>query len=179
MDCKEVQQKITPYIQRELTDREMEEFIEHIQCCPTCSEELEVYFTIYYALEKLDQDEQGSFNMEELLQKDMEQAKRFLQKRNVLRFYQKFFVLICVCVTLVLAATGIEAMIRGGIEETFLYGTLHEESKPSEQIMVTERPIKVVTTEGPVEPETNRKFQVIVTIPETECITEKIIDLTK
>lgn len=179
MDCKEVQQKITPYIQRQMSDRELEEFIEHIQSCPTCSEELEVYFTIYYALEKLDQDEQGSFNIEEMLKKDLEQAKHYLQKRNVLKFYQKFFVVICVLMTFVLSATGIEAMIRGDIKETVLYGMLHEETKQTEHMVTTEKPVPVLTTEEMAEPETNRKFQVIITIPETEYITEKIIDLRK
>lgn len=179
MDCKEAQQKITPYIQRKLTDRDLEAFIEHIQTCPACSEELEVYFTIYYALEKLDQDEHSSFNMEELLQKDLEQAKNYLQKRNVLKFYQKFFVVVCAALVLILSATGLEAMIRGSIEATVLYGMLHEETKSSEPSGATERTTYITTTEEHREPETNRKFQVIITVPETEYITEKIIDLTK
>lgn len=179
MDCKEAQQKITPYIQRKLSDRELEEFIEHIQNCPTCSEELEVYFTIYYALEKLDQDEQSSFNMEELLKKDLEHARNYLQKQNVLKFYQKFFIVVCATMALVLFTTGMEALIRGGIEQTVLYDMLHEETVQSEPSSLAERPTHAYATEEEVEPETNRKFQVIITIPETEYITEKIIDLTK
>ena len=46
MDCKMAQQKIMPYIERKLTDAELEEFLGHVQHCAACSEELEVYFTI-------------------------------------------------------------------------------------------------------------------------------------
>lgn len=178
MDCKTAQQKITSYIHRQLNDRELEEFIEHINSCPTCSEELEVYFTIYYALERLEQDEQGSFNMQELLKKDLEQAKRYLQKRHVLVFYRKFFIGICAMMSLVLAGTGIQAAIYGTIEKTFLYGMFHDETNPSEQTPFTAGVEERTTSEGTAEPETNRKYQVIITIPETEYMTDNVIDLT-
>ena len=179
MDCRTAQQKIMAYIQRQLNDRELEDFIEHIRNCPTCSEELEVYFTIYYALEKLDQDEQGSYNMQELLEKDLEQAKRKVQKRTVLKFYRRLFLAACACVVVMLAATGLQAMVTGSIEKTFLYNVFHEEqTETHRETEMTAAAISGEKETGEPEPETNRKFQIIITVPETEYITEKVIDLT-
>ena len=43
MNCQEAQRLVMPYIQDELTDRELEEFLEHVETCPACQEELEIY----------------------------------------------------------------------------------------------------------------------------------------
>lgn len=178
MDCRTAQQKIMAYIQRQLNDRELEDFIEHIQNCPTCSEELEVYFTIYYALEKLDQDEQGSYNMQELLEKDLEQAKRKVQKRIVLKFYRRLFLAVCAFVVVMLAGNGIQAMITGSVESTFLYTMFHEQAESKRETEMTAAAVFTEKETAEPEPETNRKFQIIITVPETEYITEKVIDLT-
>ena len=71
MDCKTAQMMVTPYINRELKDRELEEFIDHIRDCKECYEELEIYFTIHFALRKLDEDKDVSFNIQKMLQDDL------------------------------------------------------------------------------------------------------------
>lgn len=169
MDCKTAQEKIMPYIRRELNDREMEDFIEHIQECETCSEELEVYYTIYYALEKLDNDEeQGSFNIRELLEKDVEQAQQQIRNHQILHFYQKLFLAIMGVLLAVLLITGIQAVTRGSLYDTTLYSLF---GRDTEEITV---PVTLRETESEEkteahEPETNRKRQVIITTPETEA----------
>ena len=40
MNCQEAQRLVMPYIQDELTDRELEEFLEHVETCPACQEEI-------------------------------------------------------------------------------------------------------------------------------------------
>lgn len=171
MDCKKAQQNIMPYIKRELGDRELEDFVEHIKTCHTCSEELEVYFTIYYALEKLDQDEQGSYNIQEMLEKDLEHAKQQIRKQNMLGFYRRFFLALVGIIIGIGIITMVQAGLTGGFENTTLYQLFHSES---EEIPAPTTPIptdSIQTTERS-EPQTNRKNQVIVTIPETETITE-------
>lgn len=179
MDCKTVQQKIMPYIQRKLDDGELEEFIEHIHHCKTCGEELEVYFTIYYALEKLDQDEQGSYNIREMLQKDLERAKQQVRKQNVLNFYRRSFLVLISVMLFIVVFTGIQAVITGSFENTLVFRMLgsEEETVYESAPMVPARHI-VSESDVPEEPETNRKFQVIITTPETEKMTEVMIDLT-
>lgn len=175
MDCKTAQEKIMPYIRRELCDREAEEFIEHIRECKACSEELEVYYTIYYALEKLEDDEdQGSFDIKKLLQKDIEQTEQRIRNHQIVHFYQKLFLTIMGFLLTVLLFTGVQALIRGSLYDTTLYNLFGQES---EEITVSNTywdEQSEETTEMR-EPETNRKRQVIITTPETERQTQEAI----
>ena len=42
MECQEAERLVMPYIQDELPTPVLEEFLEHIQVCPQCQEELEI-----------------------------------------------------------------------------------------------------------------------------------------
>ena len=57
MDCKTAQSLVIPYINDQLSDEETEDFLEHIENCKECYEELEIHFTVHYALQKLDEDD--------------------------------------------------------------------------------------------------------------------------
>ena len=68
MDCKETEKKIQSFLQDELDGSKLEEFVEHIESCPECMEELSIQFLVAEGLERL---EGGSnFNLQkELLMK--------------------------------------------------------------------------------------------------------------
>ena len=53
MDCKQIQNMIIPYIRNELNNNDIEDFLEHIQTCKTCREELEIYYIIEHGLIKI------------------------------------------------------------------------------------------------------------------------------
>ncbi len=175
MDCKTAQEKIMPYIRWELDDREMEEFIEHIRECKTCSEELEVYYTIYYALEKLEDDEgQGSFDIRKLLEKDLEMAQQRIRNHQIVHFYQKLFLTIMGFLLAVLLLTGVQALIRGSLYETTLYNLFGQGTEEITVLSTYQEEQSEETTEAR-EPETNRKRQVIITTPETEAQTQEMM----
>ena len=46
MTCREAERLVMPYINGELTDAELAEFLKHIDTCEDCREELEIYFTV-------------------------------------------------------------------------------------------------------------------------------------
>lgn len=75
MDCREAQKLVMPYIQDELTDRELEDFLEHIETCPACQEELEIYFMVSLGLKQLDEGT-GSFNMKQEMAEALENSYR-------------------------------------------------------------------------------------------------------
>ena len=54
MTCREAQRLVTPYINGSITDQELEEFLKHIDSCPDCREELEIYFMVDVGLKQLD-----------------------------------------------------------------------------------------------------------------------------
>ena len=47
MDCRTAEGLVNRYIEHELPVNELEEFLEHVQNCPSCYEELETYFIVH------------------------------------------------------------------------------------------------------------------------------------
>ena len=54
MTCKEAENLVMPYIRHELDVGQMEEFLEHIDTCQECREELEIYYTVFLGLRQLE-----------------------------------------------------------------------------------------------------------------------------
>ena len=75
MDCKTAQSLVIPYINDQLSDEETEDFLEHIENCKECYEELEIHFTVHYALQKLDEDDKISFNIPKMLKENLRDTK--------------------------------------------------------------------------------------------------------
>ncbi len=79
MDCVRTQQLIRPYIGGYLSDRELEEFLDHVQHCPTCFSELEVYFSVYRTLNNV--DERGDYNYAKKLNVKLQESRDYLRRR--------------------------------------------------------------------------------------------------
>lgn len=165
MDCKCAQHAIMPYIEQRLSDAELEEFLEHVSECETCSEELEVYFTIYYALAKLDQDDSVSFDIKQLLKDSIEKSEEHLQYISAKKFVERVILVIIGIVAGILLLTGIDAISNGGIKETKIYHMLGLDVETEN----LEDPSTIfLKVDESIELETNRRNQVIVREPETE-----------
>lgn len=55
MTCMEAEKMVIPYIHDELTIDELDEFLEHIETCENCMEELEIHYMVDVGLKKLDE----------------------------------------------------------------------------------------------------------------------------
>ena len=79
MNCQEAERLVTPYIHGELDEDQLEEFLEHIEGCENCQEELEIYFTVDLGIRQLDSDA-DNYNikgeMEELLDQSRQHVRR-------------------------------------------------------------------------------------------------------
>ncbi|MCI8830432.1 MAG: zf-HC2 domain-containing protein [Lachnospiraceae bacterium] len=79
MNCQEAERLVTPYIHGELGEDQLEEFLEHIEGCENCQEELEIYFTVDLGIRQLDSDA-DNYNikgeMEELLDQSRQHVRR-------------------------------------------------------------------------------------------------------
>ena len=53
MTCREAERLVTPYIQDKLSGDELEAFLEHLEHCRNCQEELEIYFMVDVGLKQL------------------------------------------------------------------------------------------------------------------------------
>lgn len=71
--CKEAERMVTPYIKDELDGDELEAFLAHLENCPSCQEELEIYFMVDVGLKQLDKDS-GTFDIIGALQRRIEES---------------------------------------------------------------------------------------------------------
>lgn len=70
MDCKRAMELITLFINDQLNSEDTEAFLNHIENCAECREELEVNYSLMTAMKQLDEDTDLSDNyIEELNQK--------------------------------------------------------------------------------------------------------------
>ena len=84
MTCKEAERLVMPYINGELTEEELKDFLEHTQSCADCMEELEIYFTIEAGIMQLD-SETGNYNIKGALDAAMEQSRQRLQAIRLIK----------------------------------------------------------------------------------------------
>ena len=57
MDCSAAEGMVTRYINHTLSIDELEDFLEHVESCSSCYDELETYFIVHEAMLQLNEDE--------------------------------------------------------------------------------------------------------------------------
>ena len=86
MDCKKAQSLVTAYIMRKLNDKDLEDFLEHVDSCEECYEELEIYYTVHYTIARLDEDEADQvYNVKKALQNRLEESRFYIWRTKVSR----------------------------------------------------------------------------------------------
>ena len=103
MTCREAERLVMPDINGSITDEELKAFVEHIDHCPDCREELEIYFTVDVGIRQLDEGT-GSYNIKGALETALELSRqrihtlKLLQNAiyavNTLCFWSVFVILI-------------------------------------------------------------------------------------
>lgn len=84
MNCKEAEKKIPYFLQDELDGRMLAEFVEHIENCPECKEELSIQFLVAEGMERL--EEGNNFNLQEALFIKMQNAWHRVKINRTLRY---------------------------------------------------------------------------------------------
>lgn len=84
MDCKETEKKIPSFLQEELGGACLEEFLEHVENCPECEEELTIQLLVTEGLERLEQG--GNFNLQEEFTVKMEGAEHRIRVHRMLLY---------------------------------------------------------------------------------------------
>jgi predicted anti-sigma-YlaC factor YlaD len=83
MNCKETEKSIPSFLKGELEGDRLAEFVEHIEQCPECKEELSIQFLVTEGMEKL--EEGSSFNLQKALHDRMEESRRYIRMNRLLR----------------------------------------------------------------------------------------------
>lgn len=102
MDCRTVESLVNAYINRTMTVDELEEFIHHVRECSSCYDELETYYTVYFAVRHLDSDKcNETMNMHKMLEEDLRNRERFVRRRRFRRYACIMGLGVLVCVAIV------------------------------------------------------------------------------
>lgn len=84
---------ITPFINNKLSLEELEGFLEHVNSCKDCKEELEVYYALLTAMKQLDEDKNLSSDFVQELNIKLEKSQeRIIHAKYT--YYRKITVLI-------------------------------------------------------------------------------------
>ena len=72
MNCRIAEGMVNKYINHTLSVNDLEEFLEHIENCSSCYDELATYFIVHKAMEQLDEKQEDSvLDFRELLEEDI------------------------------------------------------------------------------------------------------------
>lgn len=83
MNCKEAEKMIPSFLYDELDGDDLAEFVEHIEECPECKEELSIQFLVSEGLEQLEQG--NNFNLQEALVETLDGADDRIRVNRALR----------------------------------------------------------------------------------------------
>ena len=61
MQCKDVQNKFIPFINDELNQKELKEFLGHIHQCKNCYEEYDIYYTMIMGMRYLEEESEKNW----------------------------------------------------------------------------------------------------------------------
>ena len=104
MNCMDCQKVIMPFINEELDNGQLSQFLDHLKTCPECMEELEVYYTLLKSMKQLDENQELSDNYYNDLLKLIEKSEEKLNSKNKI-YAGKKIVLLMIATVIAIAST--------------------------------------------------------------------------
>ncbi len=84
MTCKDAEKLIPLFLEDDLDNHELSDFIDHIENCPECKEELTIQFLVMVGMKRL--EDGNTFNLRQELDALIKDAKKRLKARKYLVF---------------------------------------------------------------------------------------------
>lgn len=98
MDCKRAENLVSSYINKTMSLHDLREFLAHVKGCPSCYDELQTYYTVYFAMEHLENGESDtSYNMNTVLSEDLKHREWYVKREMAKRW-----LLVIGCILLIL-----------------------------------------------------------------------------
>ena len=86
MNCRIAEGMVNKYIDHTLPLSDLEDFLEHIEKCSSCYDELATYFIVHKAMQQLDEESRdSSLDLRELLEEDIRKSKHYILKMRFRR----------------------------------------------------------------------------------------------
>ncbi len=80
MNCMEARRMITPFVKKELSLKDTEDFLNHVENCEDCMEELDIYYIAFHASDLLDSKDKHEYDFEKMLQEEIRSARRSISR---------------------------------------------------------------------------------------------------
>ncbi|WP_052301813.1 anti-sigma factor family protein [Butyrivibrio proteoclasticus] len=106
MTCKDADKAIARFLDDDLDNRELADFLNHIETCPVCKEELTIQFLVKVGMQRL--EDGNTFNLKAELDMLLRDARKKLLGRRYLvltSYILELLVLALAAATVVLAIT--------------------------------------------------------------------------
>ena len=129
MKCIEARRMVTPVIKKELSEKEEEEFLKHVEHCADCMDELDIYFTVYKALDTLDEGSHNEYDFRKMLNNEIKAAKRGILRKKAARAAGCLLIAAVEVLLLFCVYTGYVAQrdqMRQGALQRAIYGPVFE-----------------------------------------------------
>ena len=125
MTCNEARRLITAYVKKELPDRELEQFLYHVEHCSDCMDELDTYYTVYQALDLLDSGGCHNYDFRNMLKNEIRVTKKGILRRKIAGILLGILVVAAELLLAVSVYTGYE-IDRGAQQSTLIeWAILH------------------------------------------------------
>ena len=83
MNCRIAEGMVNKYINHTLPLNDLEDFLEHIEKCSSCYDELATYFIVHKAMQQLDEKQEDTvLDFKELLEEDIRKSRRYIRKKK-------------------------------------------------------------------------------------------------
>jgi hypothetical protein len=106
MNCKDAEKMISPFLEDDLDNRDLAQFLDHMDTCPECREELTIQFLVLVGMKRL--EDGNTFNLKEELDNMLRDARKKLKFRRSLKatsLILEFMVAVMTVATVILAMT--------------------------------------------------------------------------
>lgn len=108
MNCIEAQRQIMPFINKKLNIEQLDDFINHVNNCSDCMDELEVYYVLLAGMKQLDEDKELSKNFHQELLNVLKQSEERIFHDKLLHIRKRIVLIVLI------AAVGIISSLRLG-----------------------------------------------------------------
>lgn len=100
MNCKIVEKNIAAFLSEELEGKDLKCFVDHIETCPECKEELTIQFLVTAGMEYL--EEGNTFDLKSELEDKMDLAKSKIKLNRITKLAALLFECVVVIVVFIL-----------------------------------------------------------------------------
>ncbi len=126
MKCLECQKLIGPYLRKKLTDKELNEFLDHVEHCPDCYEELEINMAVLTVADESSGNKgAGEYNFKRKLDRDIHQNRVHLRTQRVTWLTSHILLFAAEVILFLTVLTGVQLQRPEGRYGTSLYKWLH------------------------------------------------------